>query len=114
MSGGNTKRYTAAELRELSDRGHSRTDLARLDAQTDGDVDRAVAADPDWEGVHQDWHANADAVMPRRKVLVSIRLDADLVGHFRTSGRGWQTRVNAILRAYIEQSKRRAGTAAGS
>lgn len=32
------------------------------------------------------------------KAPVSIRLDADVVAHFRDGGRGWQSRVNAILR----------------
>jgi uncharacterized protein (DUF4415 family) len=38
--------------------------------------------------------------MPRRKETVTIRLDADLLEWFR-SERGYQTRINAILRAYM-------------
>jgi len=34
------------------------------------------------------------------KVPVSIRLDQDVVDFFRHSGRGWQTKVNEILRDY--------------
>lgn len=32
------------------------------------------------------------------KQQVTLRLDADLIAHFRASGRGWQTRLNAALR----------------
>ncbi len=32
------------------------------------------------------------------KAPISIRLDADVVAHFRDGGPGWQSRVNAILR----------------
>lgn len=32
------------------------------------------------------------------KTLVSLRLDPDVVAHFRAAGRGWQGRVNAALR----------------
>lgn len=32
------------------------------------------------------------------KAQVTLRLDADLVAHLRRSGKGWQTRVNDILR----------------
>ena len=71
-------------------------------ATPDGAGGLAVAGDPEWDGVPDDWHARAEAVMPKPKVPVSIRLDADLVEHFRSSGRGWQTRVNAILRAYVQ------------
>lgn len=33
-----------------------------------------------------------------RKRAVSLRLDPDVVAHFRQSGRGWQSRINALLR----------------
>lgn len=38
--------------------------------------------------------AQRDAI----KVQTTIRLDADVVGHFKRSGRGWQTRLNDTLR----------------
>lgn len=105
MNGDSIKRYTTDELRELAARGESRTDVARIESMSDEDVERAAASDPDWEGVPDDWHEQAEAVMPRPKVPVSIRLDADLIEHFRSTGRGWQTRINAILRAYKDARK---------
>jgi uncharacterized protein (DUF4415 family) len=39
-------------------------------------------------------------VLPRRKEVVTMRLDADLLAWFRQQ-RGYQTRINAILRAYM-------------
>jgi len=36
-----------------------------------------------------------------RKVMTSIRLDADVVAHFKARGRGWQTRINEALRRLI-------------
>lgn len=38
----------------------------------------------------------------RTKEAVSIRLDIDLVAKLRASGPGWQSRVNAVLREYVE------------
>ena len=35
------------------------------------------------------------------KEHISLRLDADLVEYFRSSGRGWQTRLNAMLRRAV-------------
>jgi uncharacterized protein (DUF4415 family) len=34
----------------------------------------------------------------RRKTAVSLRLDPDVLAHFRRSGRGWQSRINTLLR----------------
>jgi uncharacterized protein (DUF4415 family) len=96
----NIKTYSADELRAMVERGEDRTDFARIDAMTAADLEKAIADDPDWQGVPRDWYRGAEAVMPRTKVPVSIRLDADLVEFFREQGRGWQTKVNAILRAY--------------
>ena len=46
--------------------------------------------------LHPEKHPEPAA--PARKVPVSIRLDADLVAAMRDSGRGWQSRANAMLR----------------
>ena len=36
------------------------------------------------------------------KQAISLRLDADVLEHYRSGGPGWQTRINAVLRAYAE------------
>ena len=37
---------------------------------------------------------------------MTLRLDADMFDWFRAQGRGYQTRINAILRKYFEQRAR--------
>lgn len=37
-----------------------------------------------------------------RKAQITLRIDADVVQWFRERGRGYQTRINSILRAYKE------------
>ena len=37
------------------------------------------------------------------KVFTAIRLDADLLGAFKATGKGWQTRINAALRQFIAE-----------
>jgi uncharacterized protein (DUF4415 family) len=45
--------------------------------------------------------------LPREnKRPVTMRLDPDILEHFKRSGRGWQSRINAILRTYIESQQR--------
>ena len=39
---------------------------------------------------------------PRTKSQLTIRLDSDVVDWFKEQGRGWQTQMNALLRAYME------------
>src|SRR5436853_494234 len=40
------------------------------------------------------------------KTLLSLRIDSDVVEWFRGQGRGYQSRMNALLRAYMQAHKR--------
>ena len=40
-----------------------------------------------------------------RKSLLSLRIDSDVLEWFRAKGRGYQSRMNALLRAYMEAHK---------
>ncbi len=105
----NIKRYSGAELDALREKGESRTDLARVQAKTEEELERDIASDPDFCDVPENWYENAQAVMPVPKKLLSLRLDSDIVDWFKSKGPGYQTRINAVLRAYVqEDAKRRA------
>ncbi len=83
-----------------------RTDWARVDALTDAEIEAAVRDDPDAAPiVDDDWFASATLVMPKPKEQISIRLDRDVLEHFRRYPR-YQTRINAILRAAMEHEKK--------
>ncbi len=102
-NGEHIRRYTVAELEVRRVRGESRTDLARVHAKTDEELERDIAADPDWCDVPRAWYEAAEAVMPVPKKLLSLRLDTDVVDWFRRQGPGYQTRINAVLRAFVAQ-----------
>ena len=44
--------------------------------------------------------------MPRGKTSVHLRLDSDIVDWFKTHGKGRLTRMNAVLRAYVDAHRR--------
>jgi len=73
----------------------------------------AVAAMPDREidtsesPEVQDWKGAVRGALYRPvKRLTSLRLDADLLEWFRRGGEGYQTRINAALREYVERHQR--------
>ena len=83
------------------------TDWARLDAMTEEEIERNAADDPDnppW--TDEDWK-NARVVWPQGKAPVTLRLDKDIIAWFKHRGRGYQTRINAVLRAFVEAQKPR-------
>ncbi len=81
----------------------SRTDRERLGKKTDRQIRQEVAADPDVAPIASaDWFRQAALLEPQPKKAVSIRLDEDVLDWFKQRGRGYQTRINAVLRAYVE------------
>jgi len=93
--------YTREELEQLPDK----TDWDRLRAMTEEEIEAAARADPEWEGLLDiDW-SKAQLVMPRRKEAISIRLDDDVLSYFKSLGAGYQTRINAVLRHFMEQTQ---------
>jgi len=79
-----------------------KTDWARFDALTDEDIAKAVANDPDAVPIDIDW-SDAVLVIPARKKAISIRVDEDVLDYFKSQGEGYQRRINAVLRSYMQQ-----------
>ncbi len=77
------------------------TDWDKLRRRSDAEIHAGIESDPDAHPTDVDFWKDARIVMPRRKEVVTMRLDADLLDWFRQQ-RGYQTRINAILRAYMK------------
>jgi uncharacterized protein (DUF4415 family) len=79
----------------------SMTDWDRLDAMTDDDIDFS-----DLPELTPEMFARAvvrHGLKPEpTKEQVTLRIDSDVLAWFRAQGRGYQTRINALLRAYME------------
>ena len=102
-----TRRYTVDELAAMRRRGESRSDWAKVNTTTEAQLEAAIAADSD-EAHEADWTRTALG-MPPRKQDIHIRLDADVVGWFKGTGKGYQTRINNVLRAFVESRKQTGG-----
>ena len=74
-----------------------KSDLARLDRMNDSDIDYS-----DIPPLGDEFFKKATAVWPPAKQQVTIRLDADVLDWLKANGRGYQTRINRILRAAME------------
>jgi uncharacterized protein (DUF4415 family) len=97
----NVGRTTERSIR--AERTKGRTNWKRLDARSDGAIRKAVASDPDAAPIASaDWFRRAKIVLPEPKKAVSIRLDRDVTEWFQRQGKGYQTRINAVLRAYVQ------------
>ena len=76
------------------------TNWNRLRTIRDREIRRGRKADPEVRSTDEKFWRKAEVVIPRRKETITIRLDADLLEWFRRH-KGYQTRINAILRSYV-------------
>ncbi len=82
----------------------SKTDWQRLETMTDDDIDTS-----DIPPVTPEMFARAVVRKGLKtksgKAQLTIRVDKDVLMWFKSHGRGYQTQINALLRAYMEASK---------
>ena len=65
-----------------------------------------MAKDPDWADFRDvDW-SEAVLVIPPKKKAISIRVDEDVLDYFKQQGGGYQRRMNAVLRSYMQQTRK--------
>jgi uncharacterized protein (DUF4415 family) len=92
--------------RRWGERRKGKTDWKRVDAMTDEEIEASIADDPDWQEFKDvDW-SKAVLVIPPKKKAISIRVDEDVLDYFKHEGSGYQRRMNAVLRSYVDQKRR--------
>jgi uncharacterized protein (DUF4415 family) len=60
---------------------------------------------PEAEPLREGFWDNAKIVMPKGKTSVHLRLDSDIVEWFKSNGKGHLTRMNTVLRDYVQAHK---------
>ena len=78
-------------------------------AMNDTEIDRRAASDPDAQPTLAEFWESAEVVEPEGTELISLRLPRRVVGHFKATGKGYQTRISAVLASYVDATKKRAG-----
>jgi uncharacterized protein (DUF4415 family) len=101
MSEKRSKRRSTGRARE-----GSQTDFEYLNRVSDEEIAAAVAQDPDAAPLDVDW-SKAELVIPPGKKPISIRVDADVLDFFKKQGAGYQRRINAVLRSYMQARRKK-------
>jgi uncharacterized protein (DUF4415 family) len=102
----NEKRITRISADDIGKLAPGQTDWKRVRDTTDEEIEAAIRDDPDWaDFADVDW-SKAVIVVPKKKQAISIRLDEDVVDFFKAQGEGYQTRINAVLRHYMDSTKK--------
>jgi len=85
----------------------SRTDWKRVDALTDKQIDFSDIPEVTPEMFARAVVRRGLKPVPRKEQL-TIRVDSDVLEGYRRQGPGYQTRINALLRAYMQERVRTA------
>jgi uncharacterized protein (DUF4415 family) len=72
---------------------------------TEEEIERNALSDPDAQPTDEDFWADAQVIIPPKKVLISIRLDADILEWFKGKDIPYQTLINGVLRNYMKHHK---------
>ena len=98
-------------MREPEHRPPTRTHLARLRRVSDTEIERT--SPPELVNLPENFWDAATLVPAVSKEAISLRVDADVLGWFRAQGPRYQSRMNAVLRAFMKatapKGKRRGG-----
>lgn len=79
----------------------SKTDWKRLSEMDDKDIDMSDIPELD-----DSFFQNAEIKVPPKQP-VTLRLDSDVLVWFKSQGQGYQTRINKLLRSYMESQTHR-------
>ena len=75
----------------------SKTNWKRVDAIKDDSIDYSDIPELD-----DAFFKNAKLELPHKKDSVTLRLDHEIIEWFKKRGKGYQTKINAVLRAYVK------------
>jgi uncharacterized protein (DUF4415 family) len=88
-------------MRQPNTTKDSRTDWRKLATLPDDSIDTSDVPELD-EAFFREAHLR----LPKGKQLVSLRMDRDVLDWFKRQGKGYQSKINAVLRAYVRAQGR--------
>jgi len=104
-------RVSVKDLKKMK----GKTDWKKVDSITDEELEEIVKNDSndvyltDEDFEQGEWIAKGEWAKqfnePQKKEQITLRLDEDILNYFRKSGRGYQTRINNALRAFVQTHK---------
>ncbi|MEP6719112.1 MAG: BrnA antitoxin family protein [bacterium] len=93
-------------MKKRSTTRKSETDWKRIDAMKDEDIDLSETPEVTPEMFAREVLRRNFQPIPRQKQL-TLRIDSDMVEWYKKQGRGYQTKINALLRAYMKEHLRK-------
>ena len=97
MKDKDTVNYTSNDLPS------GRTDWNKIKAMKDEEIEKAAKSDRENPRWTKKMLSSAELRMPQKKVSVHMYMDQDVVDWFKVSGKGYQSRINSVLKSYVHK-----------
>jgi len=78
-----------------------------ISQMTDRELRERMAGDPDAQELPDEFWNNAHIVEPEGTEQITLRLPRRVVRHFRATGKGYQSRISAVLSSYVDTATKR-------
>jgi uncharacterized protein (DUF4415 family) len=78
-------------------------------AMSDAEVERRASEDPDAGVIPEGFWDTAEVVEPEGTEQITLRLPRKVLRHFKATGKGYQSRISAVLASYVDAARKRAG-----
>lgn len=76
-------------------------------AMSDAEVERRAAADADAGAIPEGFWDTAQVQEPEGTEQITLRLPRKVLGHFKSTGKGYQSRISAVLASYVDATTKR-------
>ena len=79
-------------------------------AMSDAEIERRASGDADAGALPADFWDKAQVVEPAGTEQITLRLPRRVIGHFKSTGKGYQTRISCVLASYVNATMKKTGT----
>ena len=97
MKDKNIVRYSRSTLPK------GKTQWEKLESMSEEEIERSAKTDLDNPRWTKNMLNSAELKMPQKKVSVHMYLDQDVVEWFKSKGKGYQPRINSVLKSYVHK-----------
>ncbi len=106
MNAKNTKNAKQARYASVEELPPAAPLSKAVKAMSDAEVKRRASTDPDADMLPADFWDKAEIVEPEGTEQITLRLPRKVLGHFKATGKGYQTRISAVLSSYVAATKK--------
>jgi uncharacterized protein (DUF4415 family) len=109
MTAKNTKASKVARYGSLDDMPAAPPLSKAVKDMSDAEIERRASEDADAGTIPAAFWDKAQVVEPEGTEQITLRLPRRVLGHFKSTGKGYQTRISSVLASYVDATTKKAG-----